>query len=103
MIDRGLKRLGVLRRSISVLLWVLLGFAIPSLAQTGSYRATVPDSLRHRLGACPFECCQYGSWTAKNDIAVYANERDTTQLVASIPTGEKFDALTGNVFMERFG
>lgn len=46
-------------------------------------------------GVCPFECCQYGTWTARDDITVYAKERDTSQPVFTIKTGQSFLAEQG--------
>ena len=81
-----------------------LSVVIPSSAQDEpSIRNMPPDSLRLRQDVCPFECCHYGRWTARKKIPVYAHERDTTELVAIIQEGATFDAITGNVFVERFG
>lgn len=84
--------------------WVLFVFAIPSVAQDRpSFDATALDSLRHRRNVCPFECCQYGRWQAESDIPVYTRERDTTHIVATIRKDDSFEAISGNVYMERFG
>ena len=52
-----------------------------------------------QVGACPFECCTYRSWTADSIIEVYAWERaDRPRQVAfTLETGDDFEAVTGNV------
>jgi hypothetical protein len=54
-------------------------------------------------GACPFECCTYREWTARNSFPVYASERDTTNVTFTIGEGESFSAMTGNVHVTQLG
>ena len=46
-------------------------------------------------GVCPFECCQYGSWTARSDIPVFAAERARVAPAFTIRKGETFEAVGG--------
>lgn len=54
-------------------------------------------------GACPFECCMYGDWTAGQRIPVYRNQSDTTQIHFNIEAGDTFQAPTGNVIVSEPG
>ena len=81
---------------------VLVTIVSSTLAPTAA--AQPPDSVRVVRGACPFECCQYGAWTAGKPIPVYAAEGDTTALPTFLlQPGESFQALTGNVHVEQVG
>lgn len=53
-----------------------------------------------RPGACPFECCTYGTWTPEQPVVIYAAEGDTTVAADTIPAGEAFTARTGNVHLD---
>jgi hypothetical protein len=61
------------------------------------WAARVPEELLVRRGACPFECCTYGDWTARAPYHVYAAERDTGEPVFTVPTGTTFHADSGSV------
>jgi hypothetical protein len=52
-----------------------------------------------RAGACPFECCTYGTWTPMQPVVIYAIEGDTASAADTIPTGEAFTSRTGNVHL----
>jgi hypothetical protein len=56
-----------------------------------------PPEIYVDQGACPFECCQYGEWTARRPAPAYAEPVDGTQPVATIMTGTKILAITGEV------
>ena len=62
-----------------------------------------PDAFRIRANVCPFECCTYQPWQAKNKIAAYERARDTTHLVFTVDSGEAFEGVTGNIYIDRFG
>lgn len=53
--------------------------------------------------ACPFECCTYRTWTAEEEINVYAEEGDARSPAFTLRKGEAFVAITGNVHILRFG
>ena len=59
-----------------------------------------PVSAEVRPGACPFECCTYGTWTPQQPVVLYAVEGDTTSTADTIPAGEGFTARTGNVHLD---
>ena len=48
-------------------------------------------------GACPFECCHYGRWTAKRRIPAFAAAREGAAHVAWIARGTQVEALDGFV------
>lgn len=52
--------------------------------------------------ACPFECCQFGQWIARSQIPVYKGEDDTS-VVATLAEGDSFQAVTGNLHVEKAG
>ncbi len=54
-------------------------------------------------GACPFECCTYGDWSAEERIPVYSSQGDTSQLLFHLENGVTFQALTGNVVVLETG
>lgn len=55
-------------------------------------------------GACPFECCTYGTWTTTAPTDVYAQPDDTTAAPAfSVPAETALNAPTGHVLITRFG
>lgn len=72
------------------------GFWIPLLwacvASAGDSDVRYPYRVE---GVCPFECCQYGSWTARSDIPVFAAERARVAPAFTIRNGETFEALGG--------
>lgn len=54
-------------------------------------------------GACPFECCQYGEWTASVSQRAYKSSTKESGLAFTIRPGEKLDALTGVVITRKAG
>jgi hypothetical protein len=49
-------------------------------------------------GACPFECCRYGNWTAAHDTELVAAPGDR-RVVGRATKGSRVDALTGEVHL----
>ena len=47
-------------------------------------------------GACPFECCQYGRWTATKDVRAFVAP-SAKRATLTIPSGAAVTALTGYV------
>ncbi len=45
--------------------------------------------------ACPFECCQFGRWTATRKITVYSDWRRSRRPLFDIKNGEAVTAVTG--------
>lgn len=48
-------------------------------------------------GACPFEGCQYGPWTATKRTTVYDNWEPGHKTIALLAIGEKITGITGVV------
>ena len=61
------------------------------------WAALVPDSVRHRRGACPFECCVYRDWTPTGDVALRPRPSQADPTGVMIPPGETFTADSGFV------
>lgn len=47
------------------------------------------------FNACPFEGCQFGTWTVRKAVKVYSTWRNNRRQIATLPEGEKVTALTG--------
>jgi hypothetical protein len=65
-------------------------------------RATPPLPYED-WGACPFECCQYGEWTALSEIPIYASRNAKTSPIATLRKGVKVFAKTGVVITTKAG
>lgn len=52
---------------------------------------------------CPFECCQYGEWTAGPSQRAYKSTGKESGLAFTIRPGEKVQALTGVVITRKAG
>ena len=66
--------------------------------------ASAGPAVPYRVeGACPFECCMYGTWTAERSLNVYAAASDTTALAFTIEPGTAFRADTGYVAVTQTG
>ncbi len=77
---------------------IFLFVAVTSWAQ--SARPKVPFIQRD---ICPFECCQYGNWTARSVLKAFKNEGDDSTVFFTIPIGESFTAIGGNVHILKLG
>jgi hypothetical protein len=55
-----------------------------------------PPSPYIDKGACPFECCTYREWTAKEAIAL-VDQPNGKRAVAQLHKGEKVQGVTGEV------
>lgn len=75
-------------------------FALDIDARSVSQRPTAPVRID---GACPFEGCQYGTWTTSGETVVYETAGDTTSAAFSVPAGTELDAPTGFVLVTRVG
>lgn len=51
-------------------------------------------------GVCPFECCTYTEWTARDSLRVYAAEGDSSTVAFTLAPGERFTGITGNVHLD---
>ena len=61
------------------------------------WAARLPEGLRHRSGACPFECCTYGDWTPTGDVPLRARPIQAEAVRAMIPAAQTFAADSGFV------
>lgn len=57
----------------------------------------VPDSVRKRMGACPFECCVYGEWRADSAIPLLSEPENEAAAIDTLRVNERFRARTGYV------
>ena len=72
-----------------------------SMAADGQL-AERPTAPLRIVGACPFECCTYGTWTTTAETPLYAAPGDTTAAPAfTVPAGTELDAATGHVLLTR--
>ena len=61
------------------------------------WTARLPEGALRRDGACPFECCLYGGWTAGSGIPLLENpEADAAETGELVP-GQTFSADSGFV------
>src|SRR4051794_37177600 len=54
-------------------------------------------------GACPFECCQLGAWTARESLQVYRQERRADKPIAVLSTGQRFTADSADLYTLDWG
>jgi hypothetical protein len=54
-------------------------------------------------GSCPFECCRYGEWQARETTPVYATEGKVGRPVFTLRPGDSVRAVTGNVHVTKLG
>jgi hypothetical protein len=48
-------------------------------------------------GACPYEACQYGEWTAHRSVTVYDTWKEGRRPIAQLVEGDKVTGVTGAV------
>lgn len=77
---------------------ILLSVTVTTHAQ--SARPKLPF-IQHDI--CPFECCQYGKWTARSILKAFNKEGDDSTVSFTIRPGEAFTAISGNVHIQQFG
>ena len=70
------------------------------ISQAQSPRPKVPF-IQHDI--CPFECCQFGKWTARSVLKVFKKEGDDSRASFTIKPGEEFTATGGNVHILELG
>ena len=67
-------------------------------------RPVAGPELPYRVeGACPFECCVYGTWTAERPLTAYVSPGDTSAVAFTVDTGSSFEADTGYVAVTQSG
>jgi hypothetical protein len=75
-----------------------LGSSWPQSQTNGKPRLPFTDD-----GACPFEGCQYGEWTAGERVVARRDANIGSPVVFAIRSGEKIKALNGKVITRQFG
>jgi len=79
---------------------VLCGTRILAGAQTPAPGPAMPFE---DAGACPFECCAYREWIARERVAVRSARRAGAPAVFTINKGDRVQAITGIVVTTRAG
>jgi len=51
-------------------------------------------------GACPFECCTYGTWKVEKTTTIYLLPDDKSSVVATLAVGSMVEAVTGEVHVK---
>jgi hypothetical protein len=82
----------------ATLLSVFLALALGSGQAPGGPKLPLTDP-----GACPFECCQYGEWTASLSQRAYKSSSRESGLTFTIRPGEQVNAMTGLVITRKAG
>ncbi len=54
-------------------------------------------------GACPMECCQYGTWTTSAPTRLFASAGDSTTVAGTVDAGTALTVSTGHVLLTRLG
>lgn len=92
------------RRAALAATFAILAAPILSESQQVQPRAQAPLIFPYDdRGACPFECCTYRTWTAKEVIAIRRTRRADAPVIFRVRNGEQVDALTGIVTTVRPG
>jgi hypothetical protein len=80
-------------------LWVLLPLLSVAAAKHTAKRASFPDATILAFvvqPACPFECCQFGEWTARRRVDLYSDWRKARRRrIGSVAIGQKVTAVDG--------
>ena len=58
-------------------------------------RAPKPALPKIDNGACPFEGCQFGAWTAMENVQLFSSWTEGRKPVAIISKGQRVTAITG--------
>jgi hypothetical protein len=75
-----------------VTLMVCAGLLLPAFAQDAP-----PTLPFYDWGACPYETCQYGEWTAHRSATVYDTWEQGRRSIAQLAEGNKVTGITGAV------
>src|SRR5436309_3406713 len=79
---------------LSILVLVLL--AAPQLDPAlRPHKSPKPVLPKIDENACPFEGCQFGTWTATEEVKLYSTWKEDKTPVAKIGKGEQVTAITG--------
>src|SRR5438477_560763 len=64
----------------------------PSLVPRKALRPALPKIDQH---ACPFEGCQFGKWTVRQNVALYSTWKRNRTPVGTLRKGQVVTAITG--------
>jgi hypothetical protein len=84
---------------IYCLVFIAIGFAFPVEA----IETEEPPLPFYDMGACPFECCTYGKWTASKDTELRKDHDDLSSPVTVVKGGEDVQGITGVVITTKTG
>ncbi|MGH7567290.1 MAG: hypothetical protein ACREK2_10715, partial [Gemmatimonadota bacterium] len=70
--------------------------------QVGGPLSRRPQAPLRIEGACPFECCTYGTWTTTATTTVY-EQPDESAASFTVPAGAALEASSGYVLLTRIG
>jgi hypothetical protein len=90
-------------QSVSVVLVVFACAAALCASQAPPASRPGPPLPFEDHGACPYELCTYGAWTARETIAVRSGRRRGSPVTFRLARGEKVTAVTGVVVTLRAG
>ena len=62
-----------------------------------------PPLVYEHWNACPFECCVYREWVAKEPINIYQERDESSPIIATLANDESVNALTGVVVTKKVG
>jgi hypothetical protein len=77
---------------IAVLLSLLAAQSNPSLAPRKTPQPSLPKIDEN---ACPFEGCQFGAWTATDEVQLYSSWKQERTPTVRVAKGEVVTAVTG--------
>lgn len=75
----------------------------PQVITPGDETAARPVAPLRIVGACPFECCTYATWTTSAETRVYRTAGDTTAIAFTVPAETALEAETGHVLLTTLG
>jgi hypothetical protein len=87
--------MGDIMKRIRLALMLLLA-GLPLAAPAKTPQAGPPVPYVHK-GACPFEGCTYGEWTANADTAIHKDKDAKSPVLFTIRKGDKVTGVTGEV------
>jgi hypothetical protein len=75
---------------------LFVGFVVCFSVYASHSEESVPPNPFMDIGACPFECCEYKSWTAADKVRLL-DKPDGGQIVGYLEKEEIVEGITGNV------
>jgi hypothetical protein len=78
---------------------VSVAFGLLVLALVGGCSGETPEPPEYYVdrGACPGECCTYGTWKAEQSVDLYETPSAEARIVGRVEVGSYVDARTGDV------